>query len=65
MRCQLGFCNLEPVDSFEKPVSLKAIKDVNALSGIALRKQPRLAVMSLAKNEFDLICAMKRDYSGS
>ena len=48
----------EPVDSFEKPVSLKTIKAVNALSGIALIKQPRLAVMPLNKNEFDLLCGL-------
>ena len=46
----------EPIDSFENPVSLKVIKAVKVLSGIGLIKQPRLAVMPLNKNEFDLLC---------
>ena len=46
----------EPIDSFENPVSLKVIKALSALSNVGLVKQPRLAVMPLNKNEFDLLC---------
>jgi len=52
----------EPVDSFEKPVSLKEIRTIKALSGIALIKQPRLAVMPLNKQEFDLLCAFGKTH---
>jgi predicted RNA-binding protein with PUA-like domain len=49
----------EPVESFEKPVSLQKIKDTKELENIGLIKQPRLAVMKLKKEEFDLILSFK------
>ncbi len=45
----------EPIDTFENQVILKKIKTIKELSGIGLIKQPRLAVMPLIKNEFDLL----------
>ena len=45
----------EPIESFEKPVSLQKIKETNGLENIALIKQPRLAVMKLSENEFRII----------
>jgi predicted RNA-binding protein with PUA-like domain len=45
----------EPVESFEKPVSLQKIKDTKELENIGLLKQPRLAVMKLTDKEFKII----------
>ena len=45
----------EPIESFEKPVSLSQIKWIEELKNIGLIRQPRLAVMQLQKSEFDLI----------
>ena len=48
----------EPIDSFEKPVSLQRIKETNGLENIGLIKQPRLAVMKLSQNEFRIISSL-------
>ena len=45
----------EPVESFTHPVSLSQLKATKGLENIALVKQPRLAVMKLEKEEFELI----------
>jgi predicted RNA-binding protein with PUA-like domain len=44
----------EPVNTFTQPITLKQIKLIPELQNIALIKQPRLSVMPLYKNEFDL-----------
>jgi len=49
----------EPVDTFQRPISLSKIKSTNGLENIGLVKQPRLSVMKLEKEEFErivLIC---------
>ena len=49
----------EPVDTFQRPISLSKIKTTNGLENIGLVKQPRLSVMKLEKEEFErivLIC---------
>ena len=48
----------EPVESLTKPVSLKKIKEETSLAEIRLIKQPRLAVMAIAKSEFNKIVEM-------
>jgi predicted RNA-binding protein with PUA-like domain len=45
----------EPVLSFNHPIPLSLIKSTPGLENIGLIKQPRLAVMKLNKEEFDLI----------
>lgn len=45
----------EPIESFEKPISLSQIKAIEELENIGLISQPRLAVMQLRKSEFDII----------
>ncbi len=45
----------EPIESFEKPVSLQKIKSTDGLENIALIKQPRLAVMKLTEKEFEIL----------
>lgn len=42
----------EPVESFEMPIPLTAIKANTILSNIGLIRQPRLAVMKLLKDEY-------------
>jgi predicted RNA-binding protein with PUA-like domain len=42
----------EPVESFKNPVSLQQIKSVPELQHIGLIRQPRLAVMSLKREEY-------------
>jgi predicted RNA-binding protein with PUA-like domain len=49
----------EPVESFEKPVSLQKIKETKELENIGLIKQPRLAVMPLSLEEFEIILKIK------
>lgn len=45
----------EPFESFDDPISLKRIKEVEELKHIALIKQPRLSVMKLTKSDYDCI----------
>lgn len=49
----------EPKESFVKPIPLREIKITNGLENIGLIKQPRLAVMKLNKEEFELINNLK------
>lgn len=51
----------EPIKNFEKPISLQTIKNADALKNIGLIKQPRLAVMKLKKEEFELIITSKNE----
>lgn len=53
----------EPVNTFENPISLATIKGIKELENIGLIKQPRLAVMPLTQEEFDMIEAF--NLSGS
>lgn len=52
--------DLEPVETLKKPVSLDEIKRDKRLKNIALIKQSRLSVMSLTKEEFEVIVADRR-----
>ncbi|MBN2571249.1 MAG: EVE domain-containing protein [Ignavibacteriales bacterium] len=45
----------EPIESFNKPVSLNEIKNTNELADIGLIRQPRLSVMPIKKEYFDII----------
>ena len=45
----------EPIESFEKPISLQIIKETKGLENLGLIKQPRLAVMKLSENEFETL----------
>lgn len=47
--------DIEPVETLERPVTLKEIKSDEKLKEVALIKQSRLSVMPLRKKEFDLI----------
>lgn len=49
----------EPIESFSKPISLQIIKGTKGLENIGLIKQPRLAVMELTVEEFELINKLK------
>jgi len=51
----------EPELSFENPVSLSDIKQIKSLSLTGLIKQPRLAVMQLSPEEFDLIVKLGKN----
>jgi predicted RNA-binding protein with PUA-like domain len=48
----------EPLESFENPVSLRQIKDAKGLENMGLVKQPRLAVMRLTEDEYQIIHKM-------
>ena len=50
----------EPIESFSKPISLQIIKGTKGLENIGLIKQPRLAVMKLKVEEFELINNLNR-----
>ncbi len=47
--------DMEPVETFKKPVALAEIKKESKLNDIALIKQSRLSVMLITKKEFDTI----------
>ena len=49
----------EPKEGFAKPISLQVIKSTKGLENIGLVKQPRLAVMKLSKEEFEIILNIK------
>lgn len=49
----------EPIDSFSKPISLQLIKETKGLENIGLVKQPRLSVMKLSIEEFEIILNIK------
>ena len=49
----------EPMESFENPISLQKIKETAGLETIGLIKQPRLAVMPLSLEEFEIILKIK------
>lgn len=49
----------EPIDSLNTPIDLSVIKATKGLENIGLIKQPRLAVIKLGKEEFDLILSLK------
>ena len=48
----------EPVESIEPPIPLSKIKSTPELQNIALIRQPRLAVMPLSKEEYELIVGL-------
>ena len=48
-------CDFAPIRSFARPVSLTEIKADSRLAEIGLVRQPRLAVMPLTAQEFDII----------
>ncbi len=50
--------DLAPVETFQKPVTLEAIKADKMLEDVALVRQGRLSVMPLKQAEFDRIVAM-------
>ncbi|UJF29570.1 EVE domain-containing protein [Kaistella sp. 97-N-M2] len=52
----------EPIKTLEKPISLSQIKYDAALQNIGLVKQQRLAVMPLAKTEFEKILEKGKSY---
>ncbi len=47
--------DMEPVETFKKPVALAEIKKESKLNDMALIKQSRLSVMLITKKEFDTI----------
>lgn len=47
--------DIEPVEALKQPVTLKEIKSDKRLKEISLIKQSRLSVMSIKKEEFEII----------
>jgi predicted RNA-binding protein with PUA-like domain len=47
-----------PVHTLNRPIGLEEIKDSPGLQSLPLLKQPRLSVMPLSKEEFNLIMQM-------
>jgi len=52
--------DLVPAESFARPVTLAEIKSHPALQNVALVRQGRLSVMSLAESEFDTILTLSK-----
>ena len=50
--------DLKPIKPLAKPVPLPAIRYDKRLSGLPLIRQSQLSVMSLTKDEFDVLVAM-------
>lgn len=53
--------DLAPVQKLENPVSLVAIKTDNRLQNCGLITQPRLSVLKLTLNEFDIIISKSNE----
>ena len=53
--------DLEPVETLKKPVPLDEMKKDKRLKNIALIKQSRLSVMSLTKEEYEIIVNKGRE----
>ena len=53
--------SFEPIETFKNSISLSQIKNTTGLENIGLIKQPRLAVMSLKKEEFQQIINISDD----
>jgi predicted RNA-binding protein with PUA-like domain len=51
---------LSPEQKFEKPIGLEDIKKSPSLQSLPLIKQPRLSVMPVSKEEFNLIVLMSK-----
>ena len=45
----------EPIESLQKPIALKELKEIKKLENIGLLKQPRLSVMGISWEEYELI----------
>ena len=45
----------EPILTFQNPIPLQKIKEIDNLKNIGLLKQPRLSVIKLTKEEFETI----------
>jgi predicted RNA-binding protein with PUA-like domain len=50
----------EPTKTFENPISLVDVKQTKALENIGLIKQPRLAVIKLKQEEFELLSNFRK-----
>jgi predicted RNA-binding protein with PUA-like domain len=51
-------CDFSPEGTLSRPVALSEIKKEACLKNLALIRQPRLAVMQIAKDEFETITQM-------
>jgi len=49
----------EPTDTFKNPIYLQTIKENENLQNIGLIKQPRLSVIKITKEEFEMIEKLK------
>ncbi len=49
----------EPISTFQNPIPLHKIKELDCLKNIGLLKQPRLSVIKLTKEEFEMIEKLK------
>ncbi|GBE41292.1 MAG TPA: EVE domain-containing protein [Nitrospirae bacterium] len=47
--------DFEPINTFEQSISLQQIKNDSKLHNIGLIKQPRVSVLPLSKEEFEII----------
>lgn len=50
----------EPVETIDPTIPLNKIKAIEKLQNTGLVKQPRLSVMKLSKDEFDIIISIKK-----
>lgn len=49
----------EPLETIVPPISLEKIKETEELENIGLIKQPRLSVMKLRKEEYEILLSLK------
>lgn len=55
---RFGMVDVAPVTAVKQPVTLAAMKEVPALSGMALLRQSRLSVCPVSAAEWRVICGM-------
>lgn len=53
--------DVKPIQKLEHPVSLETMKSDNRLSGLGLIRQPRLSVIALTQDEYNIILQLSND----
>ena len=54
-------CDFAPVKSFSRPVTLKELRSSSKLAELSLLRQPRLSVMSISSNAYELILLLSEE----
>ena len=54
-------CDFAPIKSFSRPVPLKEMRSYSELAELPLLRQPRLSVMPVSRNHYELIIRLSEE----